>query len=127
MPITAFAEKYNLNLRRAEDDTFVVFGRHGEIYEHSDDELGVMIMPAPSKVRYWGHARKAMVAAGMTIRQDGDHEGAVSFDPHNKKAVRLALKLVGARPKRVASDAQLLALSKARSFIPAPPLAPAAV
>lgn len=126
MALSTFAERFHLNLRRAEDDTFVVVGRHGQLYEYSDNELGILIMPAASKVRYWGHARKAMIAAGMTIRQNGDHEGAVSFAPHNKKAARLAIKLVGARPKRIPSVPQLLALAKARLFIPAPGLAPAA-
>jgi hypothetical protein len=36
----------------------------------------------------------------MTVRQNGDDEGAVSFDPANKEQASLAIKLIGARPKR---------------------------
>jgi len=118
MTIHGFATKHNLSVSRAEDGTSVVRGRNGELYEYSEDELGVLIMPMSERqVRFWGHACKKMLGAGMTLRQDGDREGALSFDPHNPKASRLAMKLAGVRSRRIPSAAQLEALAMARSQI----------
>jgi len=125
MTISAFAEKHHLKLVRADDTTLIIAGRYGHVYEYSESELGLLIMPAPEHTRYWGHVRRAMLAAGMTVRQDGDHEGAVSFDPSDKKAARLAMKLAGIRRRRTSSPAQLAALVKARSCISAQNIAPA--
>jgi hypothetical protein len=46
------------------------------------------------------------VLAGMTRRQQGDAEGALSFDPGNSKQVKLAVKLAGVRPQRRVSEGQ---------------------
>ncbi len=128
MNIETFAMKHHLATTRCVDDgTLVVKGRHGEVYQYSDDELGVLVMPEPKRFRLWGHARKEMLTAGMKVRQDADHEGAVSFDPSNKKAAKLAIKLAGIRRKRVPSPAQLAALSNARSHISNRSAAPAAL
>jgi hypothetical protein len=125
MTIHDFANKHHVSLTRAEDGTLVVKGRNGEIYEYNDEELGVLIMPtSPRQVRFWGHACKKMLAAGMTLRQNGDHEGALSFGPNNPKAARLAMKLAGVRARRVPSAAQLEALSMARSHVSARTTAP---
>jgi len=36
----------------------------------------------------------------MKLRQNGDDEGAFSFDPNNREQARLAIKVTGERPKR---------------------------
>jgi hypothetical protein len=41
----------------------------------------------------------------MTLLQNGDDEGALSFDPTNRKQAALAIKVTGARPKRQLSAA----------------------
>ena len=49
----------------------------------------------------------------MTLRQNGEDEGALSFNPANRQQSRLAIKLTGARPKRQLSPehrAKLLAV-----------------
>lgn len=38
--------------------------------------------------------------ANSCTRQNGDDEGALSFDPTNKKHAALAVKVTGASPKR---------------------------
>jgi hypothetical protein len=63
--------------------------RQGQIYEYDAAELGVMFMPPPTKddrwgkwcPKKWGNFRRAALAIGMTLRQNGDSEGCVSFDP----------------------------------------------
>jgi hypothetical protein len=42
----------------------------------------------------------------MTLLQNGDDEGALSFDPPNRKQAALAIKVTGAGPKRQLSAAQ---------------------
>jgi hypothetical protein len=51
-----------------------------------------------------------MAKAGATVRQDGDAEGAVSFDPTNPTLARLAIKYAGVKPKRRSSEKQLATL-----------------
>jgi hypothetical protein len=36
----------------------------------------------------------------MTIRQNGDSEGCLSFDPKNNEQAKLAIKIAKVRPKR---------------------------
>jgi hypothetical protein len=61
----------------------------------------------------WAAIRKKCLAADMTLRQNGDDEGALSFDPNDRKQAQLAIKVSGARPKRQLSPehrARLLAV-----------------
>ncbi len=53
----------------------------------------------------------------MVVRQRGDAEGALSFDPENKAQVKIALKLAGVRPKRkvIMTPERLAALANARN------------
>jgi hypothetical protein len=55
----------------------------------------------------------------MTVRQNGDSEGCLSFDPDNKEHIRLAMKLAKVRPKRTISPeraaAMVATLAKFRS------------
>ena len=110
-----FANRHRLRLRCAEDGGRVIKGRHGEIYEHADGLLGVLVMPNGHRPRHWPGARRRLEAVGCTIWQNGDHEGSVLFDPANLKQCRLVLKVIGAKRKRIPSPAQLAALEKATS------------
>ncbi len=72
----------------------------------------------PHRPRKWANARRKLEAAGLTIWQDGDDEGSALFDSKNATQVRLALKIIRARPKRVLTpqqrEARMAALEKAR-------------
>ena len=113
--INHFANRHRLRLRCAEDGGRVIKGRHGEIYEHADGHLGVLVMPNGHRPRLWPGARRRLETVGCTIWQNGDHEGSVLFDPANLKQCRLVLKVIGAKRKRIPSPAQLAALEKATS------------
>jgi hypothetical protein len=116
-------------------------GTQGQIYEWSlnGSQFGVMFMPPktfcseeqPEAEQYgkwqpkkWGNSRRAGLAAGMTILQNGDSEGCLSFDPTNKGHLKLAIKIAGVRPKRrmspeqVAAGAARLALARQKRQIP---------
>jgi hypothetical protein len=67
----------------------------------------------------WNNRRRAGIEAGMLVHQDGDWEGSMVFDPSNPSQAKLAIQIAGLKRKRVMSDAQKKALSKARSLLPA--------
>lgn len=112
MNIREFAVQWRLRVARDECDELVISGKRGHIYEHSSAALGLLFMPG--RGRLWANAKKKIVAAGFTIRQDGEEEGTALFDPLNSGQVRLAIKLTGVKTSRVPSRAQLEALRKAR-------------
>jgi hypothetical protein len=55
----------------------------------------------------WGNVKRAALPLGMTLQQNGDSEGVLSFDPNNRAQVRMAIKIAGARPKRELNPEQL--------------------
>lgn len=127
MNIIDFADKYRLKVRRNPDDDndLTINGRSGQIYTHSGSELGILFMPGHDKSGHgvgswcpkkWGNIRRKAVAAGMTLRQNGDTEGSLSFDPANREQAKLAIKIAGVKVKRSASPAQLANLAKFRQI-----------
>jgi hypothetical protein len=116
--ITEFAKAHRLKPAR-EDDHVILVGKAGQIYEYSDALLGVMFITPATKAprpRVWNNLSAQCVLAGMTLRQDGDAEGALSFYPANPAQVALALKLAGVKRKRQASAKQLANLAKGVPF-----------
>ena len=82
------------------------FGLFLMFYVDNDHEIG-----GSGKSAKWSNAKKKLVAAGFTIRQEGDAEGIALFDPENKAQSRLALKLAGIRVKRQLTEDQRKALA----------------
>jgi hypothetical protein len=107
MTITEFANKYKLHLKTdKQDDTLIIPGRMGHIYEYSPSELGVMILPpGDHRPRLYTAIKKKCLSSGMILRQDCDAEGALSFDPENKRQARTAIKAAQVRPKKKISKA----------------------
>jgi hypothetical protein len=114
--IHAFAEQNRLRTCRETDGTTVIRGQAGcHLYEYSDSELGLMILSdeEDTRTRRWTGIRKKCLAMGMTLRQNGEDEGALSFNPANRQQSRLAIRVTGVRPKRQLSPehkAKLLAV-----------------
>jgi len=134
MTFEQFAEKHRLRINTdPADGTPVIWGHRGKshVYEYGEGILGVMILPETGSSHWWTAARKAFLAAGMQIRQNGDFEGAATFDPQNPEQVKVALKHADVRPRREVSPAQREALTKARAMarpeIPVQTPAPEAV
>jgi hypothetical protein len=124
MTIQDFAIKNRLKVRQDKDDgTDIIPGRpsFSHIYEYSDDELGVMFasyatVHEPPRPRLWNtHSRKAL-AAGMTLRQNGDAEGAFSFDPANPVQAKLAIRVAGVKRKRRITEEQRAAKAAILAF-----------
>ena len=104
----SFAEKHRLKVKRDDLGDTIIPGKQGHVYEYSATELGVMFMPPRTQAepwgrwcpKTWGNFKRAAVAAGMTVRQNGDSEGCLSFDPKNNEQAKLAIKIAKVRPKR---------------------------
>jgi hypothetical protein len=108
MNITEFARKYRLKLKSdCVAGIKIIFGRTGQIYEYALDLLCVMfVLPcdATPSPRIWHSARTKCVAAGMTLRQNGDAEGCLSFDSENEVHAHLAIKVAGVKRIRNLSE-----------------------
>jgi hypothetical protein len=118
--IQDFADKWRLKMSRTDDGEKIVAGRLGDahIYQYSLTELGVAFVPGKWTPKTWGNQKRAATAIGMTLRQNGDTEGTLSFDPANRAQSTLALRIAKARAKRILSPERAAAgaarLAKAR-------------
>jgi hypothetical protein len=118
--IQAFAQDRRLKISKTDEGEKVIAGRLGEshIYQYSLTELGVAFVPGKWTPKTWGNHKRAAIALGMTLRQNGDSEGTLSFDPTNWPQSKLALRIAKARAKRVLSPERAAAaaarLAKAR-------------
>lgn len=103
--IQLFADDNNLKTRNNGDGCKVIPGKLGHIYEYGPNRLGVMIMPDPPRRKYWGCVRSSLLKAGLVVVQNGDGEGAATFDPTDPVQAKAAIKAAGVRRKRqVGSD-----------------------
>ncbi len=107
MTIGEFAAKYNLRLKtNKQDDTQVIQGQIGHIYEYSPEALGLMIFPpGEPRPRLYSAIKKKCLSVGMTLRQNGDAEGAFSVDPHDKQQAKTAIKVAAIRLNKRISEA----------------------
>jgi hypothetical protein len=101
--IQKFATRNRLHTRIDEDLTKIILGKVGHIYEYDDNHLGVIIMPNPPRKQYWGFTKRTLIALGCEVVQDGDGEGAATFDPSNSEQVKAAIKAAGIKRIRYLS------------------------
>jgi hypothetical protein len=99
-----FADTYRVRARRDECGELILPGRIGHVYEHGAGRFGVYLS-YPTK-RAWSSAKRTLTATGFTIRQNGDMEGTVLFDPENEQQARLALTIARIRKRRVLTAEQ---------------------
>ena len=115
MTLAIFAEQHRLKVKRDDRGDMIILGKQGLLYEYSATELGVMFMPPRTESdpwgrwcpKTWGSFKRAGAAAGMTLRQNGDCEGCLSFDPTNNEQAKLALKIAKVRTKRQRTPEQV--------------------
>ena len=119
--IQKFAERHRLKVRRNKgDDTEVIAGKFGHLYEYAKGLLGLCFMPGRNTAHLWESRKRACLVGGMTLLQNGDAEGCLSFDPTDAEQSKLAIKAVKARPKRQMTPEQLdrLATMRQKAFGP---------
>jgi hypothetical protein len=102
MTITAFASTNRLKTKTDTDGTTIIPGKYGHIYDNEDDEgmFGLVVMPATYRSQYWSHCRKALLAVGCQLVQDGEGEGSVLFYPASRDQVRAVVKAAGCKRRR---------------------------
>jgi hypothetical protein len=101
MQLEEFAETYSLRVRRSRHDgTDNIIGKHGEIYEHSEGKLAVMVLPDPPRRGLWVRSRAKFLALGMAVGQNGDQEGAATFDPTHQEQAKAAIHAIRAKRMR---------------------------
>ena len=102
--IIAFAEKYRLRVRRDECGDPIVVGKLGELYQHDDGLVGLVLMsPNGDDPKLDNTLRARMrkaLQAGLELHQRGDYESTFTFNPENTQHAELAIGLVGAKRKR---------------------------
>ena len=111
MTLTEFADAHRLKVTKDECGDPIIRGRifESNIYEYDDGVLGVIFVTdgreAP-RTGLWRKFKSNALVAGMTIVQEGDAEGAFTFDPADRKQSKVAIAGVRARAKRVMTPEQ---------------------
>jgi hypothetical protein len=106
-----FAVNHRLRTRKDGCGDYVIPGENQhQIFDNGDGRLGVLLMF--DTVGKWNNRRKLMTAAGFESRQDAETEGTCLFDPTDRAQAKLAIKLTGARAKRVLSPEKAKALAE---------------
>jgi hypothetical protein len=104
MVIQEFAKKYRLRTQFDACEEVVIPCRRGQIYDSGGRRLAVLVEGVSA--RGWHSVRKSLLAAGFELRQNGDCEGTLAFDPADQKQAELAIKVMRARHKRQLSEGQ---------------------
>lgn len=111
-----FATQYRLKIKLDDDQTHIILGKKGQIYEYGNGLLAV-IADCPTK-KSWTFMRQRWQKAGLVIRQNSDNEGTATFDPQNVEHSRLAISSAGIKFRRILSPAQRESLERARKCSP---------
>lgn len=114
-PLEVLAAKLRVKTKRAEDGEQIIPGKLGHIYEHGEGWVGLALVALADDSRLDNTLRarkRRALAAGFELWVEGDFESILLFDPADPKQARLAVRLVGAKRRRVLSPAQLAAAKK---------------
>jgi len=99
--LECFAETHHLSLKKDGCGDHVIPGASGHIFDgYADGRLGVYVDGESPKA--WTYARRKLEQTGMTIRQNRDVDGVAVFDPANREQARVAIRITGARVRRMA-------------------------
>src|SRR5271157_415044 len=105
--IERFASRNRLKTRvDVEDGTKIIPGKYGHVYEFGDGRLGVMVMPDPPRRQYWGFIRTVLLKLGFVVLQNGDGEGAATFNANNPEQAKAAVRAARIKRKRQISPEQ---------------------
>jgi len=121
MTVEQFAKQYRVKMRRDSCGEEIIPGKkfcrdmpdrmeyRSHVYDHGDGaRFGVCLLF--TSVGKWHNAAKRLLAAGFTLKQNGDTEGTLLFDPTNATQAKAALKGAGVKTRRKLTSEQLTAL-----------------
>jgi hypothetical protein len=117
MTIHEFATKHRLKVWQDKDDgTDIIPGTNHQSHIYDDDgELAVVFITPitkPARPFSWRKHRDLGLAAGMNLRQNGDAEGCLTFDPGNAEQLKIAFRLAGVKRKWQMSQKQMATLAR---------------
>ena len=127
MNIITFTEKNRLRVRRDECGDVVVVGKLGQLYQHDDGLVGLLLISPngddPKLDCTLRSRKRKALAEGLKLHQEGDYESTFLFDSEDKQHTQLAIRLIGARRKRRATGrpftpARAKVVGKATQFQP---------
>ncbi|HEX2713683.1 MAG TPA: hypothetical protein VHM88_15910 [Candidatus Acidoferrales bacterium] len=117
MDIAEFTSTFRLRVKRDRCGAAIIPGKLGHLYEHGSGCFGLVLEASADSThldrRLRARRRKAL-ATGFLLHQDGDLEAILLFHPEDRDQARLAIRLVEAKRRRIASAAQLAVLRRAR-------------
>jgi hypothetical protein len=115
MTIEEFAARHRVRVRRDSCNDEIIPGRphkaarqedRSHIYDHGDGgHFGVALML--NNPRKWTFAKQRLVPLGFVVKQDGEGEGTLLFDPTDEREAKAALKEAGVKRERVYSPEQI--------------------
>lgn len=115
--LAPFAKRHRLRPERDDCGETIVRGPFGHLYEHAPGIAGLAledIPEGPSRGRALLARRRRALASGFRLHQTGDVEAILLFGLGIRAQERMAIRLVGAKQRRIASAAQLETLRRAR-------------
>ena len=122
MDIKEFAEKYRVKTRRDSCGEEIITGTRVpkdmpkrveyacHVYDYGDGKRFGLLLLLKTK-QQWTHAKKQLVAAGFTVKQNAETEGTSLFNPEDAGQVRLAFKLARIHVRRALSPERRQALA----------------
>jgi hypothetical protein len=118
-----FATKHRLKTRIDVDETKIVSGAHGQLFEHGPGELAVIFLSPTAKTPgMWNNRRRAGLRVGMILLQNGDMEGSFLFDAKKPDQAKAAITIAAVRRRRVSTPAQKEVLAEGRKLLSGKPL-----
>ncbi len=106
--VTDFGCKQRLNWKIDQDDgSTIIEGRTGHNYQWDESLLAVMYLSDEGTAAKWNNAKRTCVASGMTLLQDGETEGSLSFDPTRREQAKVAIKIANIKSQRKLSPEAL--------------------
>jgi hypothetical protein len=126
MTIQEFCKLYRLKLTKDRCGEEIIPGKLGQLFDHGDGQFGMVLedtSSGPSRGRVLLSRKRAAVHGGFSLKQRGECESVLLFDPQDRKQAELAVKLVMARKKRnvQANPASLANLVRPSTKMPPQP------
>ena len=113
--ISHIAKTFNFKSRLDADETRIIPGTLGELFEIDAHTLGVLYLP-PTPRKGWKNRREELIALGGRVLQDGDIEGSIAYDmddklsSRDKKFIKAAARCINIKAKRKITEEAKVAL-----------------
>jgi hypothetical protein len=120
--VEEFAEQFKVKTRRDECGDTIIPGKQHKFADgqssifagYDSGHLGVALLFG-TKTK-WTYARRKLEAAGFVVRQLGETEGILTFDPANAQQACLAIKVAGVRTKKNMAPPSAAQLAQREKF-----------